>query len=335
MFENQDFNREMEPFSLSPYRNRVDVSGPDPIAWFRTGQLVAAATGVTKILTWCSRCLGVSLNVARNKVFPHQWYQEELQRMSERLSDLERELHQLQESKPVQSTDKTSVYPTGSCSGCRCPQCGKSVSVVPVAQVIPIQQTGAQPPPPPPPPPPPVHTPTPTFIRKRKRRMSSKEESTPRPSVTLEQLQQVKLRRAEPRPPLRPENNNNTPSSPELRHRLLKTALHQDKENIQDRIASEVLSFKGGLKKTTIKRSPGGTPLVKRKRATGKGLTPMMATALKKKFVFANDSRSSSDDSLEGSPSPRYKISPLALVPDRQSTECSPCNQSPLTDNTI
>ena len=42
--------------------------------------------------------------------------------------------------------------------------------------------------------------------------------------------------------------------------------------------------WKRNLRKVNVLRSPGGTPLVKRNIESGEGLTPMLTSALKKKF---------------------------------------------------
>ncbi|XP_046556834.1 proline-rich protein 11-like [Haliotis rubra] len=75
------------------------------------------------------------------------------------------------------------------------------------------------------------------------------------------------------------------------------------KENMQHMLLQEVMVNRFKLKKTTVQRSPGGTPIIdsgekKRKRETGQGLTPIMTRALRKKFrLIQSDSISSGDSS--------------------------------------
>ncbi|XP_064613020.1 uncharacterized protein LOC135476818 [Liolophura sinensis] len=90
------------------------------------------------------------------------------------------------------------------------------------------------------------------------------------PLVTLQQLRKVTLRSS---------------SSNLLRQ---KNPGEEDKENSvdQEKLAKQASAKRQHLKKTQMKRSPGGTPITgkKRKRESGQGLTNIMSKALRRKF---------------------------------------------------
>ena len=49
----------------------------------------------------------------------------------------------------------------------------------------------------------------------------------------------------------------------------------------------QLVTLSKKLKKVDVARSPGGTPLVKVKKDTGAGLTPLLTAALKRKFMVS------------------------------------------------
>ncbi|KAK7485390.1 hypothetical protein BaRGS_00023338 [Batillaria attramentaria] len=126
-----------------------------------------------------------------------------------------------------------------------------------------------------------------------------------RPMVTLEDLQKVKLKKADDRVPELSERKNGFESSSaptDLRRMALRktqsAVLFREKENILPIRAEDVAHQKNHLKKTTLKRSPGGTPQRdrKRRRESGQGLTPMMTKALRLKFQTQSPCLSSDSD---------------------------------------
>lgn len=97
-------------------------------------------------------------------------------------------------------------------------------------------------------------------------------------------------------------------------------------EDVTAIIAKEAVKFKRTLKKTDMKRSPGGTPLINksRKRAASSpsNLTSVMYTALQEKFATANTSSDDINDT-ENDISKKSKKSPVHKQGQRKSPRLS------------
>ncbi|KAK6192059.1 hypothetical protein SNE40_003604 [Patella caerulea] len=162
-------------------------------------------------------------------------------------------------------------------------------------------------PPPPPPPLPAVKAPPSQKLiinRKNSDRLKP-QKSLSQLVVTPEAIKNIKLRKADDR--ITAFKDPNTPGlvtlealkSVSLRRTQSATTINEvGKENIHQLLAHEVL-HRRTLRKTTMRRSPGGTPLSdkKRRRDSGQGLTPVMSRALKRKFRLAKCESLSSDES--------------------------------------
>ncbi|KAL8583083.1 hypothetical protein ACOMHN_051247 [Nucella lapillus] len=284
-------------------------------------------------VTWCQDLVTQGYSRMREFVQGGLQYQTTLTR----IQALERQLEQLlREKEEVEkSTELKQAVERQALQCLRCSQCqshlGDNCSLqqqhINNGQGTPLPSSCHPPPPPPPPPLPPLQPQTRVnFIVVKKSGSSSqakdsllreKEQGSSRPLVTAEDLQTVKLRPPEDRPQ-RMENSSQKDmpqSGRELRRSLLRktqsAVILRDVGNMIPIQADAVAKQKQILKKTTLKRSPGGTPLrdCKRRRESGQGLTPMMNKALRLKFqaqspCLSSDSDSSPYSSPDGAPQP-------------------------------
>ncbi|XP_072033795.1 proline-rich protein 11-like [Amphiura filiformis] len=70
-----------------------------------------------------------------------------------------------------------------------------------------------------------------------------------------------------------------------IRLRRVKSACDENSMDTQSKLSMEAVSLRRTLKKVTLLRSPGGTPMRSKKQMdTGTGLTPLMTRALRTKF---------------------------------------------------
>ncbi|XP_071181243.1 proline-rich protein 11-like [Mytilus edulis] len=266
-------------------REGVDVSG-----WISMLKIFLHITGV--------------FNWVQQWIFTRSNENPELLETKRRIKILEEQVKQLILDQKKLATNSV----RNNCTVCTCPRHG-DVGVVISGGCVP-----QAPPPPPPPPPPPL----PPVMSLSKRVLAEKNNNTmrstdkPRKSplkslvLTPADLQQIKLTTPKERHPSQNgKRNANGCMQPliteeDLRNKCLNKVIltTPNKENVKHRLAQEILSFR--LKKTEIKRSPGGTPQVNRKRKMrrGSGLAPVMATALRKKFITVHSSPNTSDSSV-------------------------------------
>ncbi|XP_076367469.1 uncharacterized protein LOC143255536 isoform X2 [Tachypleus tridentatus] len=161
--------------------------------------------------------------------------------------------------------------------------------------------------PPPPPPPPLTFSALPAIKPVRKnledlyaKSPSKKVKLSGPPAITLEAIRNVKLKQVANRSTgekMRSEQDGggSTVSLEDLKSVSLKATkrIHtceEDKENYKNRLSNEELhKHISTLKKVDVHRSPGGTPLMDKNchQDSGEGLTPLMTTALRKRFLFA------------------------------------------------
>ncbi|XP_022085599.1 proline-rich protein 11-like [Acanthaster planci] len=189
----------------------------------------------------------------------------------------------------------------------------------------PVPAVAPPPPPPPPPPPITLPTKAPVFKKKGAAKSSSQASTgDQRPLVTLSDIMNVKLKKVSDQQSKQPtsdasnqravvtlmdimnielrktfkdkktgasgqhEVGNGDLKAGKLRNRR---SLHQNNDEnvngmvLRSRISEEALQYRGCLRKVSMVRSPGGTPLRnKPSESQGTGLTPLMTKALRRKF---------------------------------------------------
>ncbi|XP_054857003.1 proline-rich protein 11 [Eublepharis macularius] len=255
---------------------------------------------VTTVFCWYSWCrnsilwLSQFFQVIGNAVFRSHLYLEELNVLKERLQKLETEFSRLEsvvQNRAVASLEKTS-----------CPMSENVQHQLPAQERLgPVELSSSHsqalmppaPPPPPPLPPPPV----PRCLSKTdgvKKQEASLKTDMP-VQITLKDLLNVKLKKTESyskiekkRSPLQKRRALITIS--DLQSISLKSKPPPNcAANSSSTPSRNCFDFKRHLRKVSIKRSPGGTPLINKENLeTGTGLTPIMTQALRRKFQLAH-----------------------------------------------
>ncbi|XP_060114809.1 LOW QUALITY PROTEIN: proline-rich protein 11 [Heteronotia binoei] len=261
---------------------------------------------VTTLLRWYCWCQSSVIQflqffrVIKNTAFQSHVPLEELNALRERLEKLETEFAALQST--IQKGTVVALEKT-SCQTAKDDQCQHS-SQVPLRPVessslhsealMPPAPHLLPPPPPPPLPPPPV----PRCLSKTegtKKQDALSKTDVPR-QITLKDLLSVKLKKTQSC--LKIEKG-----SPLQKRRALITISDLQSINLKSKVAAppngsangsstpgrSCLDFRKHLRRVSIQRSPGGTPLThKENLETGTGLTPLMTQALRRKFQLAH-----------------------------------------------
>nr|XP_056721476.1 proline-rich protein 11 [Euleptes europaea] len=260
---------------------------------------------VAKVLCWYWWCqnsvvqFSQIFRVIRNAAFQSQACLEELNMLRERLEKLEIEFARLQSA--IQKGTVAPLEKT-SCQASEDGQCQRATQAdLGLVELSSLHSQPLMPPVPPPPPPPPPLPPLPaprclSKIGDAKKQDASLKTEVPmqitlkdllnvklkktqscleiekkvsplqkrRALITISDLQSISLKSKAPTPPNLAANRSSTPSR-------------------------SCLDFRKHLRRVSIKRSPGGTPLIhKENLETGTGLTPLMTQALRRKFQFAH-----------------------------------------------
>ncbi|KAK7087490.1 proline-rich protein 11-like isoform X2 [Littorina saxatilis] len=301
------------------------------------GQRASAITGLNSMLVWCQAAISQAFGRMRQFVHGGLEYPTTLHKIQE----LESQLQQLLEEKEALSRS-AAIHQTSvkqgeglNCSKCQGRGIDNSQKESSSCQA-PVQAPPPPPPPPPPPappPPPPPQVKVPLRIIRKSGTSQAKENKVKdsRPVITAEELLRVKLRPSRNTVPTSRGKNCSPKDEEASRENLKRMALRKtqsavilrDVGNMIAIQAVDVARQKQVLKKTTLKRSPGGTPLLdrKRRRESGQGLTPMMNKALRLRFQAQSPCLSSESD---GSP---------VSSPDNGSSFSSPSRMSPLVQH--
>lgn len=317
----------MEPTTASPRQTFIRTVAPDLLPWYnmyKVGEFVSRMSGFSSIYSWCQQRM--TKKSKESDVSREANFQEEIQTALNKIELLERELNILKKDK--QDGSYNLVQPT-LCSPCQClcARCGQPLDKK-QSSVSEITTSSVPPPPPPLPPPPPPATPSSSLMTTRikpKRKIIQENENRVF-LVTEEALKSVKLRQRQKTVDSEP--GKQTLGEAQINSIKLRNCRPEGilQEDVTAMIAKEAVKFKRTLKKTDMKRSPGGTPLVNKSRkrvaSSPSNLTSVMYSALQEKFATANTSIDDKDDTENDFPK-RSKKSPLHKQCQRKSPRLS------------
>ncbi|PIK60278.1 putative proline-rich protein 11 [Apostichopus japonicus] len=284
--------------------------------------LLKLPTSMFGACRWCLDKFSKSVEMAKDTVFPSRVYQRELTATQEQLSKLIQEVERLkteaEQSKRQNVSFSANLMDLSPCqhqtsqiavsaiftvlaktlpTNCRLVNQSQGILLYQMDHSLPLHPTTSSPTSSSPPPLPPSllsKGPRKLNIVRKKRDNEDKSKSSAPQRVTLQDIQNVKLRKAsdtqEKREKAKPSIGGPLVSLSDLQTFRLKRTSNYDAENLnpkmvlRNRISQEALQFRTQLRKVHVARSPGGTPMRRAFRDEGTGLTPVMTRALRKKF---------------------------------------------------
>ncbi|XP_071943921.1 uncharacterized protein [Antedon mediterranea] len=312
--------------------NIPEVDATNWIGSLSSIPLAFIPTTFTGMYRRCIWAVGQSFEKAKDIVFPSIKIHKELESTQLKLLRLEQSLERILQEKETKTDancccgkshfDSTSDSDNSSTSLKR--TASVPLTVPPPPPGAPPPPVGAPPPPPPPPPPIKQVKEFKLVLNKvKKRRVENTKNDKETFHISANDLCKVKLRKVN-----RNESEKKTPDSGRgnrmgrplvslndlqkvklRRFSLGSNVSPKTQVVLRKRLPHEAVAFRTSLKKVSIPRSPGGTPLRRRcVDENGTGLTPLMTRALKRKF---KEARSPSPLPMNSFRSPSSPVKPL------------------------